>query len=210
MGRLTKMAKLSKLLLLSGIAVGQPVNEWEQLPGTDCPNSDIRMTNDANTIEECIAFCDGTYGCDALTFLQAHEKKACFCKSGGCENTSNFPNEPWAKGAISARKSSQVELEPAGFDHAYRALQAEIAKKNARIDRLEGSEKALREKMGEMQKNFVDQQKLMSEINHETIDDLLAEIKTLQGEFEALDDKYVDTLGKLRECENPAPFEELE
>merc|ERR1711876_61832 len=110
----------------------------------------------------------------------------------------------------SARKSSQVELEPAGFDHAYRALQAEIAKKNARIDRLEGSEKTLREKMGEMQKNFVDQQKLMSEINHETIDDLLAEIKTLQEEFEALDDKYVDTLGKLRECENPAPFEELE
>merc|ERR1712242_408602 len=182
MGRLTKMAKLSKLLLLSGIAVSQPVNEWEQLPGTDCPNSDIRMTNDANTIEECIAFCDGTYGSDALTFLQAHEKKACFCKSGGCANTSKFPNEPWAKGAISARKSSQVELEPAGFDHAYRTLQAEIAKKNARIDRLEGSEKALREKMGEMQKNFVHKQKLMSEINHENIDDLLAEIKTLQEE----------------------------
>ena len=53
---------------------------------------------------------DGTYGSDALTFLQAYEKKACYCKSGGCANTSKFPDEPWAKGAISARKSSQAEL----------------------------------------------------------------------------------------------------
>jgi len=99
------MAKLSKLLLLSGIAVSQP-DGWETLPGQDCPKREyIRMTNNVETIEDCIAFCDGTYGSDALTFLQGLDKKACFCKSGGCTDAKAFPDEPWAKDGISARKA---------------------------------------------------------------------------------------------------------
>ena len=69
--------------------------------------------------------------------------------------------------------------------------------------------------MGSMQKNFVFQQKFRAEVNrlnakrvqeeHQKFtDDLQATIKTQQEEFQALDDKYVDTVGKLTECENQA------
>ena len=75
--------------------------------------------------------------------------------------------------------------------------------------------------MGEMQQSFVEKQKLMAENNQKNLarvqeenqkftDGLIADFQAQQEEFQAqfddLNTKYVDTLGKLTECENNALY----
>ena len=69
---------------------------------TECWGNDLEQIYDFETIEGCIAFCDGVHNSDALTFLPS--ETGCYCKNGGCANATPRVIEDAGSKIVSARK----------------------------------------------------------------------------------------------------------
>ena len=115
------MTKLSKILLVSPLVMGQDtgewrftkilwnqclanktINGWEIMDETECWGNDLEAVYDFETIEGCIAFCDGVHDSDALTFSPS--ETGCYCKNRGCANARPRPIEDAGSKIVSARK----------------------------------------------------------------------------------------------------------